>query len=52
MKTYKITFTGRLINAIGKTYSHTITVKAESQDEAVLKLYEKFEHIKIINIKP
>lgn len=52
MKNYKITFTGRLSKAIGKTSTHRQTVKAESQEAAVLKLYDRFEHITIKSIKP
>ncbi len=52
MKNYKIKFTGRLKNAIGKTSTQRATVKAESQEKAVLKLYDQFEHITIKSIKP
>ncbi len=51
MKTYKIQFTGRLKNAIGKTYGHTITVKAESEETARLKIYDTHEHASNIKIK-
>lgn len=50
MKTYKIKFTGRLKNAIGKMYSHTITVKAESEEQARLKIYDTHEHLSNIKI--
>lgn len=42
---YKIKFIGRQIGAIGKFYNHTVIVEANSEEEARLKLYDKFEHI-------
>ena len=50
MKTYTITFTGRKIGAIGTTYEITEHVTAESQDAAILKLYEDYDHIKVMII--
>jgi hypothetical protein len=45
MKEYTITFNGRKAGAIGIFYWITETVQAESEQEAVLKLYEKYDHI-------
>jgi hypothetical protein len=51
MKSYKIQFTGRLKNAIGKTYSQTITVTAESEEAARLKIYDTHEHASNVKVK-
>lgn len=50
MKTYFITFSGRLKNAIGITYEIKVNINAESKEEAILKLYEKYEHIFVYSI--
>jgi len=50
MKNYTITFTGRKIGAIGITYEIIEHVIAESQNAAILKLYDDYDHIKVITI--
>ena len=45
MKTYKFTFKGREIGAIGIFYSLSYTTQADTAENAVHKLYENFEHI-------
>jgi hypothetical protein len=45
MNTYEIKFHGRTKNAIGITYWITDTVEAEDEKAAILKLYDKYEHI-------
>jgi hypothetical protein len=45
MKTYCIKFRGRQVGAIGITTINTELVKADTQEEAILKLYDKYEHI-------
>lgn len=45
MNRYSITFSGRLAGALGVTYKITHEVEATNEREAVLKLYDKFEHI-------
>lgn len=45
MKTYNCVFSGRLKGATGITYKIKETVKAENRDAARLALYEKYEHI-------
>lgn len=50
MKTYKATFTGRKINAIGIFYKITDTVEAENEEQARLKLFEKYEHIQSLKL--
>ncbi len=47
MSTYHFDFIGREVNAIGITYPISAAVRAENYDAAVLKLYDKFEHIRI-----
>lgn len=51
MNTYKITFIGCMLGAIGKTYRITNTVQAENTKEASLKLYDKYDHISIIEME-
>ena len=45
MKKFKLSFTGREISAIGKTYRIHATIEAETQQAAILKLYEKYDHV-------
>lgn len=45
MKTYKFTFKGRQIGAIGIFYSLSYTTQSDTAENAVHKLYENFEHI-------
>lgn len=42
---YKARFTGRLIGAIGIFYACVDKVEADDEEQARLKLYEKWEHI-------
>ena len=49
MKTYNFDFIGRKNNAIGLTYRISDSVKAESYDEALLKLYDKYELISVMH---
>ena len=49
-KTYEIHFNGREVNAIGITYPITQTVEAENEEKAILKIYDKFDHIHVIRI--
>jgi len=51
MKTYKITFHGREVGAIGIFYQITATVQAENEEGAKLKLYDNYEHISVLTIK-
>lgn len=50
MNQYKIIFIGRLNGAIGITYKITKEISAESEEAATLKLYESYEHIRVISI--
>lgn len=45
MKEYTISFTGRLKDAIGVVYKITASVEAQTEKDAILKLYDKYEHI-------
>lgn len=51
MGSYKIVFIGRESGAIGITYKITKTVEATTKELAVLKLYDKHEHISVLNIE-
>lgn len=42
---YRATFTGRKLGAIGIFYSITAEVEGETEEQARLNLYERFEHI-------
>lgn len=52
MNKYKIEFTGRLNGSQGITTHYTEIVKADNRDKAVLKLYDKYEHIGNKSIEP
>jgi len=45
MKKYNICFKGREVGSIGILYWYDVTVEANSEDEALLKLYDTHEHI-------
>lgn len=50
MKTYTITFSGRLAGALGVTYRITAERLASNQEDAILALYDEYEHIRVISI--
>lgn len=45
MKTFKCYFTGRKVGAIGIFYDFIVTVQAENEEQARLKVYETHEHL-------
>jgi len=45
MKTYRVTFKGREVGAIGIFYQITAIVQGNDEKEALLNLYEKYDHI-------
>lgn len=45
MKKFKFSFTGRQAGAIGKMYKETYTTHAETQEQAIVNLYKKFDHV-------
>ena len=51
MKTYTVRFYGRTKGAIGICYPITEKVKAESPEQAFLKLYDKYENVHLPKIK-
>ncbi len=50
MNTYKIKFNGRRIGNKGKLHNITTEVKAEHFDKARSKLYDSFEHIRVLTM--
>lgn len=50
MKKYKITFEGKELNAIGIMCMFGETIEAENLDNAVLKLYDTHDHIRVITV--
>jgi len=50
MNKYTIKFNGRLVGAIGIFQDFYLTVSAESQDQAILKLYATHDHIRVIEV--
>ena len=52
MKTNKYTFKilAVLIGSIGKRHKYTVTINAETEAEARLKLYDTYEHIFICSV--
>jgi len=51
MTKFQIKFRGRLKGAIGIFEDFTETVEASDRDAAVLKLYDKYEHISVGKIE-
>lgn len=51
MKKFKIKFTARLINSIGKLSKFTETVEAANEENAKFQLYRRYEHIQQVTIK-
>jgi hypothetical protein len=51
MKKFTITFNGRKAGAIGIMYDSTVTVEAKDKTEALLKLYDDYEHVRVIGIE-
>lgn len=45
MNTYRIHFTGRKIHAQGIFYPITATRQGETEQEAILALYDEYDHI-------
>ncbi len=50
MNTYSILFKGRRINALGVMDIWHKQVKADTAENAVLSLYDNFEHITIVSL--
>lgn len=47
MKKFQIIFTGRVNGAIGITNQIVELVKAENENDAIIKLYDSYEHITV-----
>ena len=45
MRRYRISFTGRLLGAIGVRYTIEVEVEAPDPDAAVLKLYDTYDSV-------
>lgn len=52
MKTFAIRFIGRQRGALGTTSEHTVTVEAPTYADAVVKLYDDYEHISVQTAPP
>lgn len=50
MKRYKIKIIAVKLGSIGKRGNFTARIDAENEEQAILKLYESFEHITIVEI--
>ena len=50
MKKFKFRIIANELGAIGKRYKYTATTEANDKEEAILKLYDNYEHISIISI--
>ncbi len=44
-KKYRVTFNGRAKGAIGRSSNFQVTVSADSPQQAILKLYDEYDHI-------
>lgn len=51
MTTYHISFRGREKGALGIYSNYAQTVEANTEEEAILKLYDTHEHIEVLSIK-
>jgi hypothetical protein len=51
MTTFNIYFIGRYKDALGIRERFEERVKAASYDDAVLKLYDKYEHISVLKFE-
>lgn len=49
---YQATFTGRTVGAIGVFYPITTTVDGDNEDDARLRLYDRFDHIMGLKLTP
>ena len=50
-KTYNVSWKrGRKVGAIGIFYPDSVTVSAETPDEALLKAYETHEHLMLVTV--
>ena len=47
---FLIFFKGRKINAIGITYLRTEIIVADTEEAAIIKLYDVYEHISIMKV--
>lgn len=50
MNTYKAKFTGREVGAIGQLHKITTTVTGESEEQARLNLYDRWDHIQDLTL--
>ncbi len=50
MKKYYIQFRGRFVNAIGCLSQFTEKIEAANKEAAILKLYDKYDFIQILEI--
>jgi len=50
MKTYRIQFNGRKVGAIGKLANFFVTVESGTVHNAIISLYENYEHIHVLTV--
>lgn len=51
MKTYRASFYGRTVNALGVRYTINMFVSGKNRKEAELKLYDDYEHIQCLTLE-
>ena len=51
MKTYRATFYGRQLGAIGSFYPIYDFIDADNEEKARIKLYDKYDHITRLTLK-
>lgn len=49
-KTYKFDFVGRTVGALGIFYRNVVEITANDFNEAMHKLYDKYEHIQRLSV--
>jgi hypothetical protein len=50
MKKFRVQFTGRKIKAIGKLANFFVTVESDTVHNAIISLYDYYEHIHVLTV--
>lgn len=49
---YRVGFTGRPLGSIGIIRYFDLTIEASDEKAVLLKLYDEYEHITVVNVVP
>jgi hypothetical protein len=50
MEKFRIHFSGRKINAIGRMSKFFVTVESDTVHNAIISLYEEYDHIHVLTV--